>query len=75
MQLPVSTSKPDHIAELLEATKKMTKYFKKSNKTHCDSTDSNHPNTNQYRMIHSDKHKCKHHNRNDQVIEIISQTP
>ena len=32
VQLSVSTSKPDHITKLLEATKKMTKYFKKSYK-------------------------------------------
>ena len=27
VQLPISTSKPDNIVELLEATKKMTRYF------------------------------------------------
>ena len=30
IQLSVSTSKPDHIAKLLEAIKKMTEYFKKT---------------------------------------------
>ena len=32
LQLSISTSKLDHMAELLEATSKMTKYFKKSYK-------------------------------------------
>ena len=77
VQLSVTTSKPDHIAELLEATKKMTKYFKKSYKhikSSHDSTDSNHPTTNQYNATYADKHKCKPCNTNDQVNEIIDQT-
>ena len=76
VQLSVSTSKPDHIAELPEATKKMTKYFERSyqhNKTHHHSTDSHHPSTTHYNATHSDKHKCKPHNTNDQVNKIISQ--
>ena len=67
----------DHIAKLLEATKKMTKYFKESykhNKTHNNGTDSTHPSTNQYNTTHSDKHKCKSGNTSDQVNEIIGQT-
>ena len=49
VQLSDSTCKLDHITELLEATKKMTKYFKKSykhNKTHHDGTNNHHPSTN-----------------------------
>ena len=45
VQLSISTSKPDHIAELLEATRKMARYFKKSyehSKTHHSSTDNHH---------------------------------
>ena len=64
VQLSVFISKPDHIAELLEATKKMASYFKKSykhNETHHNSTDSHHPSTNHYNTTHSDKHKCESH--------------
>ena len=42
LQLLVSTNKPDQMAELLEATKKMTKYFKRSIKhipSHPTNTD------------------------------------
>ena len=77
LQLSVTTSKPDHITELLEATKEMTKHFKKwykHNKSNHDSTDSNHSGTNQYNTTHADKHKCKLCNSNDQVNEIIGQT-
>ena len=55
----------------------MMKYFKKSkkhSKTHHDSTGGNHPSTNQCDTTHADKHKCKPHNTNDQVNEIIGQT-
>ena len=44
LQLSVSTSKPDHIADLLEATGKVTRYFKKSHKhNNQTNTDSHHP--------------------------------
>ena len=55
----------------------MTRYFKKSykhSKTHHNSTDSHQPSTNHYNATHPDKHKCKSHNTNDQVNEIIGQT-
>ena len=63
------------MAELLEATRKMTKYFKRSfkhNKPH-----SNHPNihttsTNHHNNSHSDKHKHKPCNNNDEVNEITN---
>ena len=77
LQLSVSTSKPDHIDELLETTRKMTMYFKKSykhNKSHCTSTDSHHPSVNHNSTIHTDKHKCKSRNTNDQVNNITGQT-
>ena len=77
VQLSISTSKLDHTVEMLEATKKMTRYFKKSykhNKPHFNNTDSQHPSTKHYNATHSDKHKCKSHNTNDQVNEIIGQT-
>ena len=65
------------MAELLEAARKMTRYFKisyKHNKTHLSSTDSHHPSTNHYNTTYSDKHKCKFCNSNDEVNEIIGQT-
>ena len=77
VQLSVSTSKPDHIAELQGGIKKMNKYFKNSykhNKTHYNSTDSHHHSTKHYNTTDSDKHKCKSCNTSDQVNEIISQT-
>ena len=54
----------------------MAMYFKKSykhNKPHHTCTDSHHPSTN-HNSIHADRHKCKSHNTNDQVNEIIWQT-
>ena len=77
LELFIFTSKLDHIAELLEAAKKMTRYFKKSykyNKSHHTSNNSHHPSTNHNSSIHSDKHKHKLQNTNDQVNEIIGQT-
>ena len=76
MQLSVFTSGLDHIAELLEATKKITRYFKQSykhNKTHHSATDSHHASTN-HNTTHSDKHKCKSQNTSDQGNEIFGQT-
>ena len=55
----------------------MTKYFKKSythNKIDHNNTDSHNPNTNHYNATHSDKHKCKSQNNNDEVNKIIGQT-
>ena len=78
LQLSISTSKLDHIAELLETTRKITIHFKKSyqdSKSNHISTDSHHPNTKQNNAVHSDKQKCKSCNTNDQVNEIIGQTP
>ena len=49
LQLSVSTSKLDNIAKPLEATKKMTRYFRKSykhNKSHHTSNENHHPRTN-----------------------------
>ena len=77
LQLSISTSKLDDIAELLEATKKMARFFKKSyknNKSHHTSIDNHQCSTNNNSSIHSDKHKCKSHNTNDQVNKIIGQT-
>ena len=55
LQLSISTSKSDHIAELLEATKRMTRYFKKSykhNKSHNTSNDNHYPSTNHNSSLH-----------------------
>ena len=77
LQLTISTSKLDYMAELLEATRKMTKYFKKSykhSKSHPSDNDIHCLSTNNYSSPHSDKHKCKSHNNNDEVNEVINQT-
>ena len=77
LQLSLSTCKLDHIAGLLEATKKMFRYFKKlykHNKSHHTSTDSHHLSTNHNSSTHSDKCKCKSCKTNDQANEIVGQT-
>ena len=63
LQLSVSTNKPDQIAELMEATKKMTKYFKKSLKhTPLHSNNTNH-HQNNATTPHTDNHTCKTHSQ------------
>ena len=62
------------MADLLEATKKMMKYFKRSLKyiqLHTNSTDHHQRNTN---TPHSDNHKCKSCYHKDAIKEIISDT-
>ena len=76
LQLSASNKKPDHMAELLEATRKMTKYFKRSykhSKSPPNDNGSCHISTNHYITPQSDKHKCQTHN-NDEVNEVINQT-
>ena len=56
----ISTNKPDHMTELLEATGKMTKYFKRSykhSKAHPSDNSNHHISTNHYSTSHSDRHK------------------
>ena len=76
LQLSVSTHPPDHMAEMLEATGKMKKYFKKlymHNKPHLN--DSNcHTSTNHYSKSHSDRHRHKPHNNSNDVNEITNST-
>ena len=77
VQLSVSTSKPDYISELLEATKEITRYFKKSyknSKSHHVNNNNSYPNFTQISSLHPDKHVHKTHNPNDQVNEITGQT-
>ena len=77
LQLSISTCKPDHISELLEAIKKMTKYFKKSykNSKSCHvNNDNNYLHKLQSSKHNSDKHVHKGHNYNNKVNEVISQT-
>ena len=74
--MTVSTSKPDHVDELLEATRKMTRYFKKSyrqNRSHHSTTDTQYLSTNNNNAINLNKHKHRSCNTNDQVNEIVSQ--
>ena len=61
LQLSVLSSKPDQMAELLEATRKMTTYFKRSvkhNSSHPNKTSNYQSNTS---VPHADKHKYKSH--------------
>ena len=77
LQLSICTIKLNHIAELIEATRKMTRYFKKSykhNKSHHTSTNSHHPSTNHNSSMHSSKYKCKSPNTKNQVSKIFGQT-
>ena len=74
LQLSVLTNKQDQMAELLKATRKMTKYFKRSLK-HTPS----HPNrTNNHQSnmstSHSDKHKCNSYYCKDKANEISTDT-
>ena len=57
-QLSISTTKPDHMAESLEATRKMTKYFKRSymhNKSNPNHNSNHHSNINHYGTSHPDR--------------------
>ena len=77
LQLSVSTNKPDHMAELLEATRKMTKYFKRSckhSKPHPPDNSNWHVNTNDCSTCHPDKQKHKSCNNNDKINEVINST-
>ena len=65
LQISISTNKPDHMAELLEATRKIAKYFKRSyehSKPHPNDNSNHQTSINQYRNSHSDRHKNKAHN-------------
>ena len=77
VQLTISTSTPDHIAELLEATRKMTRYFKKSyrqNKhTIVSLTVTTQVQTATIYFTQTNTNAVSH-NTNDQVNEIIDQT-
>ena len=76
VQLSISTNKPDHMAELLEATRKMTKYFRRSykhSKTHSSDNSMHHSSMNHYSNSHPYKHKCKSHNNDDKANKIINQ--
>ena len=65
------------MAELLEATRKMTKYFKRSykhNKPHPNDNSNCHTSTNHYSNSQSDRHKHKPHNNSDEVNKITNST-
>ena len=62
------------MAELLEATKQMMKYFKKVTQTytsHSNNTDHHQNNANTH---HADKNRCNSHYHKDQANEIASDT-
>ena len=70
LQLSVLTNKPDQMVELLEATRKMMKYFKRSlkhNPSHPNNTSNLQRKTS---TSHSDKHKCNSYYHKVEVTEI-----
>ena len=73
LQLSVSTNKPHHMAKLLDATRKMTKYFiklVKHNKPQCNENSNSTTGTNHHNNAHSHKHKpC---NDSDEVNNITN---
>ena len=62
------------MAELLEATKKMTKYFKRALKHIPSHTKINDHYQHKTSISHSDKCKYKNHYHKDEVNEITSET-
>ena len=76
LQLSISTKKPNHMVELLEATRKMAKYFKTSYK-HSKPHLSDNTNCHIIKIIIAhltQTHKCKSHINNDKVNEVINST-
>ena len=77
LKLSVLTNKQDQMCDMLEATKKMMKYFKRSLNhipSHPNNTDHHQSSTN---TSHSNKHKCNPHYHKDEVNEItpVTYTP
>ena len=72
----VSTTKPNHISELLEATRKLIRHFKKSYKngrSHQNNTDNNCLHKSQSNTNNTDKHVHRTHSNANQVNEITGQ--
>ena len=64
------------MAELLETTRKMTKYFNRSckkNKPHHNNNNNPTTSTNHHNNSHSDKHKHRPCNNSDEVNKILTQ--
>ena len=77
LQLFVSTTKPDHISELLEATREMTRYFKKSyknGKSHQVNTDNNHSCKSQNNSYNPDKYVHRTNSNSNHVNQITGQS-
>ena len=74
LQLAVSTNKPDQMADLLEATRQMTQYFKKSIKHIPSHTKHNNHCQQISSMHHADRHKHRTHCHKDKVNDITSDT-
>ena len=65
------------MAELLEATRKVPKYFKRSykhSKPHLSENSNCHINTNHYSTSLSDRHKQQSSSNNDKVNEVSNST-
>ena len=74
LQLLVSTNKAEQMAELLEATKQMTKFFKRSLKHTPKHDNNNNHYEDKTNISHSDKYKHKHCYHKDEVNKITSYT-
>ena len=77
LQVSVTTPKPNYISELLEATRKITRYFKmsyKNSKLHRIETENKTPHKFQSNLHNPDKHVHKTHSNADQVNELIGLT-
>ena len=77
LQLSVSTIIQDHIKELFEAKRKMTRYFKKyykNGKSRHVNTDNNYPCITQSSSHNPDKHVHKTQTNADHVNKVTGQT-
>ena len=73
LQLSVSTAQPDYISELLEAARKMTRYFKKSYKSggsYQNNGDNNHSHKSEGNPNNPDKQVYSTHINANQVNDI-----
>ena len=73
LQLSASTTKPDHISQLLEVTRKMTRYFikyHKNGKSHQVNTDNNCSCKSESNSHNLDKHVHNANSNTDHVNKV-----
>ena len=73
--MSTSTSKPDHISELLEGTtnEQVLQKGVQNSKSHHANNDNNYPHKLQSSSHNLDKHVCKTHNYSNQVNKVNGQ--